>query len=228
MQRLKSIIEENKATFPAFEYYIPIIEKAERFEASRPDTAIDCCNALFQGISKSIILALDNHATSEELDSRNEGKTNKLVKRACECLKQNDDIYEDEFVKKASAMADGISFLRNARGDISHGRAVPKRLQSHQNLAVSCNEVSGSLLSYMLSSFFAMKLDASEEDAQPETSLEFDIEYDQNPDFNEYLDELNPLPGKLLYSEALFQTYLEEYQIQLDDYLDMIEEGEDA
>ena len=226
MQRLKSIIEENKAAFPAFEYYIPIIEKAESYEASRPDTAIECCNSLLQGLSKSIILALDESATDKELDSRSEGKTNKLVKRACECLKQNNDSYEDGFVYRASAMVDGISILRNARGDISHGRAVPKQLQSHQNLAIACNEVSGGLLSYMLSSFFAMKLASAEEDMQPEPSLEFNIEYDQNPDFNDYLDELNPLSGKMLYSEALFQTYLEEYQIQLNDYEDMMVESE--
>jgi hypothetical protein len=107
MDRLISIIEENRTEFPEFEYYLPIIGKAKSFEISRPDTSIDCCNALFQGIAKTVVLALDEKATLEELDSRNEGKTNKLVKRAFELLKQNDDVYEDAFCQKASAIVNG-------------------------------------------------------------------------------------------------------------------------
>lgn len=226
MERLKSIIEDNKTDFPDFEYYLPIIDKSQRYEATRPDTAIECCNALLQGISKTIILAMDSKATQEELDSRNEAKTNKLVKRAFLLLKQNDDVYEEDFARKASSMVDGISFLRNARGDISHGRSVPKKLQSHQNLAISCNEISGSLMSYMLSSFFSVKIKKGFEVETVEGGSEFEIEYDQNPDFNDYLDEENPLDGKMLYSEALFHTYLEDYQVQLDDYLELFEEDE--
>jgi hypothetical protein len=227
MDRLISIIEENRTEFPEFEYYLPIIGKAKSFEISRPDTSIDCCNALFQGIAKTVVLALDEKATLEELDSRNEGKTNKLVKRAFELLKQNDDVYEDAFCQKASAMVDAISFLRNARGDISHGRAVPKKIQSHQSLGTACNEISGSLLSYMLSSYFIAKIEAPKKIEPEEPKPDFDLEYKDNPDFNDYLDEENPLPGKMLYSEALFFSYLEDYQIQLDEFRDMVSEGDD-
>jgi hypothetical protein len=226
MDRLISIIEENRKDFPEFEYYLPIIGKAKSFEISRPDTSIDCCNALFQGIAKTVILALDEKATLEELDSKNEGKTNKLVKRAFENLKQNDDVYEDDFCRKASAMVDAISFLRNARGDISHGRAVPKKVLSHQSLGTACNEISGSLLSYMLSNYFAIKLSGIAEKDDIEPLIEIDLKYGANPSFNDFLDDENPLPGKMLYSEALFFSYLEDYQIQLDEFRDMESESD--
>lgn len=59
------------------------------------------------------------------------------------------------------------------------------------------------------------------EDAVEET---YELAYGDNADFNEYLDELNPMEGKLLYSEALFHLYLEDYEIQLGSYRDMMEE----
>ena len=122
-------------------------------------------------------------------------------------------------------MADAISLLRNARGDISHGRAVPKRLASHHGLAKASNEVTGSLLSYMLSSYFIAKLEAPKPVEPEEPKPDFDLDYKDNPDFNDYLDEENPLPGKMLYSEALFLSYIEEYQIELDAFRET--EGED-
>lgn len=226
MDQLREIIEENLKEFPEFEYYLPIIDKAKKYEVSRPDTAIECCNSLFQGISKTVILGLDDSATREELDSRFEGKSDKLVKRALQCLKQNNDAYEDDFCRRGASFADGISLLRNARGDISHGRAVPKLVSSHQNLARTSNEVTSSLLSYILSCYFIARIEASKKVEFAEPEPDFDLEYGDNPDFNAFLDEGNPLPGKMLYSEALFFTYIEEYQIQLDDFRAIEEEDE--
>ena len=228
MNRLKVLIKENMTSFPEFDYYLPIIEKAKRFEASRPDTSIECCNSLIQGISKTVILGLDESVSNEKLDTPSESKSDKLVKRAFTCLKQNDDVYEEDFCRRAAGLADAISLLRNARGDISHGRAVPKRLSSHQGLAKASNEMTGSLLSYMLSSYFIARLEAPRKVELEEPKPDFDIEYDDNSDFNDYLDEENPLPGKMLYSEALFISYLEEYQIQLDGFREAEEEVENG
>lgn len=226
MDRLRNLIEENLAEFPEFDYYLPIIDKAKRFETSRPDTTIECCNALLQGISKTVVLGLDGRASLAELDTKSESKTDKIVKRALTCLKQNDDVYEEEFCRRGAGLADAISLLRNARGDISHGRAVPKRLASHHGLARASNEVTGSLLSYMLSSYFIAKLEAPKPVEPEEPKPDFDLEYNDNPDFNDYLDEENPLPGKMLYSEALFLSYIEEYQIGLDAFRETEDEDE--
>jgi hypothetical protein len=226
MDRLQLLIEENLSEFPAFDYYLPIIEKAKRFENSRPDTSIECCNALMQGISKTVILGLDDSTTIAELDTKFESKSDKLVKRALLCLKQNDDVYEEDFCRRGASLADAISLLRNARGDISHGRAVPKRLSSHHGLAKASNEMTGSLLSYMLSSYFIAKIEASKKVEPEEPKPDFDLEYKDNPDFNDYLDEENPLPGKMLYSEALFLSYVAEYQIELDEFRGNMEDSE--
>jgi hypothetical protein len=48
---------------------------------------------------------------------------------------------------------------------------------------------------------------------------EKELRYEDNPAFNDYLDEVNPMPGKILYSKALFEQEFETYEIQLDDYM---------
>ena len=44
-------------------------------------------------------------------------------------------------------------------------------------------------------------------------------EYDDHPEFNDFLDEQNPLPGKTRYSRALFDQEFETYEIELGDFL---------
>jgi len=221
MERLKAMIVENLDELPEFEYYLPIVDKALNYEHSRPDTAIECCNSLLQGFSKTIILNLENGVELADLDKPSEAKSDKLIKRALRCLKENDDVYEDDFAQRGASLAFAIATLRNARGDIAHGKAVPKKLQSHFSLAEITNEVSGTILRYIYSSYLQIKL---KEKAEAETDEEDGLVYEDNANFNDYLDDLNPLEGKLLYSEALFHLYLEDYEIQLASYSDMMEE----
>ena len=217
MKSLKDLINRHISEFPDFDYYLPIIEKAERNLIEQPDISIECCNSLIQGISKTIILTLDPSRTRAELNKR---KTQDLFKPALELLKQNDDVYEDDFARRSASIAIATSTLRNARGDISHGKAVPKLLKSDQDLARVILEMTESLLRYTLACFYTVELEKREleatvVDTKPEEKL---IAYEDNPDFNDFLDEQNPLDGKMLYSYALYTLYLEEYIIQMDEF----------
>ena len=222
MNSLKSLITRNLDQFPDFEYYIPIIEKAERNQEPHPDIAIECCLSLIQGISKTIILKLDKKAEPGKLENdNNESRVHHQFKRAAELLKVNDDIYETAFTGSCSGLTSTLANLRNARGDISHGRAVPKILQSDIELARLIMEITDSLLRYTLGSFFAIDLDKKAKEleriAQEEEDL---IKYEDNQEFNDSLDEQYPYEGKLLYSQALYTLYYEDYAIQLQDFLD--------
>lgn len=223
MERLRILITENLDKLPEFEYYLPIIDKALNYEQSRPDTAIECCNSLLQGFSKTIIVNLEGVEPSD-LDKPSEAKSDKLIKRALKCLKENDDVYEDDFATRGASLALAIATLRNARGDITHGKAVPKKLQSACSLAEVTNEVTATILRYMFATYLPIKM-ALDDEVQEEPSEEVvGIAYEDNPDFNEYLDDSNPVEGKLLYSEGLFHLYLEDYEIRLADYNNMMEE----
>jgi|GEM_PF-4831289 len=65
----------------------------------------------------------------------------------------------------------------------------------------------------MLASYFALK---------PVDLVQ--IQYVESTDFNEYLDELNPLEGKPLYSLALYEQFYEDYLVQLEIFNELEEE----
>jgi len=70
-------------------------------------------------------------------------------------------------------------------------------------------------LRYMLASYFSIR-------PEPEEL----VEYEENPEFNTELDELNPLEGKPLYSRALYEQYYEDYVLQLEDFLYQMDDEE--
>ena len=140
-----------------------------------------------------------------------------LFLRQLSCSKKNDDVYERDFISKLSQIGKHINELRNARGDLSHGKHIPKELLNDQDLSRLLREITESLSRYLISSFFSFKLDKIEEESEIEEDF---IEYEKNPEFNESLDEEYPYDGKLLYSQALYKLYYEDYEIQLKDFLD--------
>lgn len=330
MDSLKELIIKNKEKFPEFEYYIPIIEKAERNQEEHPDIAIECCNSLVQGISKTIIFSLlssfiislsklpkvdikklinnesvhiqfstalgiieknvgdsvffdliekafqslqnknpnnndinkigsifkeaikisqDKGMDGEEVQfliaceklicdeqtlffkliqnasfSLNQKPTSEDAnfKQAIKLLSEHGDILEIDFIRACQNLINKISNFRNDRGDISHGREVPKLLKSDINLSRLIVEITESLLRYTLASFFILDLEkkAQEFEVTEVKKEEIIIGYEENPEFNDLLDEQYPLDGKLLYSQALYELYYEDYEIRLQTFLD--------
>ncbi|MEL7076467.1 MAG: abortive infection family protein [Cyanobacteria bacterium J06582_2] len=75
-------------------------------------------------------------------------------------------MYETAFTGTCSGLTSAIAYLRNARGDISHGRAVPKALKSDVELAKLIMEITNSLLRYTLASFFIIDLEKQAEELE--------------------------------------------------------------
>ena len=204
MDSIVDIIDSKIKKYPEFDYYLPLVEKANKNLRTHPDICIETCKSLLEGISKSIIERLDDTFDRSKL---NELDLSPLVKVATNILKENDDQFEIDFVRRSTSLAYSLGELRNARGDISHGRATPKDVESTVDFARCVLKVTEGLILYMLTSFFRLK------EGEDEV-----IDYEDNSDFNAYLDEFNPLEGKPLYSLALYQQYYGDYVIQLADY----------
>lgn len=233
MQRSSNLIKANQVHFPDCTYYLPLFAKARRNIAAHPDICIETCKSLLEGIAKTIILGLDATAAREDLDKRD---VEPLVKMAGKLLRANDDIIEDHFVNRIGGLAHSLGALRNARGDISHGKAVPKIEESDRDFARLCLQMTDAVTFYMLQSFFSRTAPtvppaAQEEDAEEPELLPGgipNVEYDDNPTFNEELDRQYPLDGKLLYSDALYRLYYEDYLIELEAYADAQREASEG
>lgn len=210
MRSLIELIERHADENSELRYYIPIIEKAERNEDQHPDICIECCASVFQGVSKTIVSRLEALAPDQKSQFENES-IQRQVKRALRCLAASDSLVELGFPVAVENLVRVLGELRNERGDISHGRAVPKELQSDRGLARLVLNVTEPVLRYMLASYFALK---------PERP--FVPDYDANPEFNAFLDERTPVEGKVLYSRALYDQFPEDYVIELKDYQDLV------
>lgn len=208
MQTLRELIERHSEENSEFRYYIKHIDEAEANEIAHPDITIECCTALFQGVSKTIVNRIGSPDQQKGFESE---KLHNQVRTAFHCLKaqDQDDVLEDVLPTRALSLVQVLAELRNARGDISHGRAVPKELQSDRSLARLVLNLTEAVIRYMLASFFAL---------QPERT--FIPPYEDNEAFNDHLDEDTTLPGKLSYSRALHDQYPEDYVIQLKEYTD--------
>jgi hypothetical protein len=227
MLRTSRLIIARQAQFPACAYYLPLCSKARRNLRKHPDIAIETCKAILEGVSKTVILGLDTTANREALDAK---KFDQLVKQAAQALKANDNVIEDEFITRATSFANALGALRNARSDISHGRAVPKLEQSTDAFARLCMQMTDAITSYMLASYFEPNgshapNEAVDVAAEPEfeTDLPY-FRYSEHPDFNDLLDLENPPTGKIVYSDALYRLFYEEYVIELQAYLDALNE----
>lgn len=230
MQRSSKLIQANRVSFPDCAYYLPLFSKARRNVSKHPDICIETCKSLLEGISKTIILGLDAAAISSDLDKKD---VEPLVKSAAKLLKANDDVIEENFVNRVSGLAHSLGALRNARGDISHGKAVPKAKESSDDFARLCLQMTDAMTYYMLQSFFAVNEPVGaidDEDDQPEPEILPGgipkIAYENNPNFNDDLDGQYPLDGKLLYSDALYRLYYEDYIIELEAFLDTLNDAE--
>lgn len=209
MQSLVELIERHADENSELRYYIPIIEKAERNEDLHPDICIECCASLFQGVSKTIVYRISPPDDKRAFDNSSIGWQ---VKHALQCLASKDGgVTEIDFPRRVESLVQIVGELRNQRGDISHGRAVPKELQSDRSLARLVLNVTEPVLRYMLATYFALK---------PERL--FIPDYDANPKFNAFLDERTPVEGKVLYSRALYDQFPEDYGIELKDYQDLV------
>jgi hypothetical protein len=221
MESLEALVKRHLKQFPDFQYYGAFAEFISAIENYHQDlhtgVSLDCCNSLLQSICKTIITQIDPGVEGQSLNKGAKSETNNLICQAAKLLQKNDDVYERDFISKLSQIGKHINELRNARGDLSHGKYIPKELLNDQDLSRLLREITESLGRYLISSFFSFELEKYQKIVEVE---EYRIKYEDNPEFNELLDEEYLLDGKLLYSQALYTLYYEDYTIRLQTFLD--------
>jgi len=199
MNQLKSIIEKNSKNFEHFEYYYLLIEKVEKNLQKNPDIAIECCKSLIEGICTTILVSLDNSLSQEKI--LKDYNLQKIFKEYKEKLAEHNRNFELDFVNGFNHSVKLIGEIRTKRGDVAHGKKAPKEQISSVEFALFISKLTSSLLVYSLEHFFIIEIFQS-------------IQYEDNSDFNEMLDESMPL-SLISYSKALFEQDNDSYIEQL-------------
>ena len=211
MINVKRIIERNLDRFPEFEYYYLIIEKLERNREKHPEIAIECSKSLIEGISKTIIIALNK---SESEDTLKKKKLAPIYTDAINILVKYDETFEIDYISSFNHLIKLIGEIRTHRGDISHGKPVPKSQKTSIPFATAIIGFSSSFLVYILEHYFSLEIIHDEK-----------IPYDkkENESFNKMLDELYSFPS-ICYSQALYEQDYETYLEELQNYQETIKE----
>jgi hypothetical protein len=198
MQKIRTEIDRVKRH--RLEYYSSHIDLVENYIEEKPDISIETCKALIEGISKLTLFLLNQ----EPLESHNKTKFHELFRSALKALQQGRGFSDTELVRRMGGVVHEIGELRNSHCDIGHGRASLKEQINDADYADLIIGMTDNLCAYML-----RRLDQL---------VEPELLYEDNEDFNRYLDELYPLDGFILYSKALFDQQFLDYEVQLSDY----------
>lgn len=210
MQAVRKLIEDNIDRYEHHDYYLIPLEKAEKNLKTHPDICIESCKTLIEGVCKAILKHMDNAFDEKAVEGM---KPRKLAERALGDLAKYDENIEADFIADFADLMQRLTTIRNKRGDISHGHVAPKPQQSTEAFAAYIYNLTEVTVSYMLEVFYAVDLSYMDK-----------IEYEANPDFNDYLDEQYPLEGKVRYSAALYEQDFIEYETLLEDYRSYEEE----
>lgn len=203
MKQTKDILKALESRYTNIDYYQTIIQKIEENVENHPDISIESCKALLEGLSKFIWKQIDQTYDALVADKMD---FHPVVRQAMTKLADLNEDIELDFVNKVNKLIVSIGEVRNKRGDISHGKLSPKEYFSDSQFAQLVMNITDNMLYYVLHSF-------------SKVSLIKELEYEDHPEFNEWLDNENPI-ANLSYSKALFDQDQVAYEQELENYLD--------
>jgi len=248
MEETKKFILSNKESFELYDYlndYQVLFKAIE--EKVTADHCIEACKAFLEGLAKTIISEVDlrseetkkrfedkdwdNLSTlKSQIDGRN-AKFQELVRQSILVLAAFHHSCEKDFLLGfTSKYFSTIAKLRDKRGDVSHGRQVPKNDKSSLVLAGMVESITDVIATHMLEVFVLIDFDVDKKgDAIDFIKESFEIKPESDYEsfherekfirtFNKQLDEENPILGGLSYSEALYFQKQNDYLMMLAEY----------
>ena len=201
MNSFENIVAGFSDEFPEFQYYLKHAKEIKGHEETHPDITIECCTSLLQGLSKSICYRLDPTADRKAFEK---ATIEHQVKTAFKLIGSASGVVEIALPQACSTVARLAGELRNLRGDISHGKAVPKEIQSDASLARLALDVTEALSRYMLCHLVLL--------TEPK------VRYEDNVELNLILDDIGSPVGSTPYSLLLFKHDFDAYVYEMDKF----------
>lgn len=208
MKETRKILNSFSELKEEYQFYERLLDKIDRNIELYPDISIETCKTFIEGISKSIILALDKGANINIIQK---SRVDNLYKQAIRRLEISDN-FEASFMSCIEVNIKELREIRNKRGEISHGHEVPKEKSSDQGFAVLVVKFTDALAVYMLEHFYKIISRISEDK----------LIYEKLEDFNIFLDESQPdFPiANTPYSKVLYEYDYIMYEAIYDEYLE--------
>jgi len=203
VKNLRSVLGRNILVQDQLDMYERYIVQIESNKASEPNIAFEATKALGEAIFRHILKHERIKGEFADILTKSTPTTYDLFRATCKGLADLDTI-DLELLGLGQKFFNDMSQIRNSVGLISHG----KDLRDVSNLRLSTVElVIANMINHILVILEAYEILLGE----PEFS------YEDNPEFNEYLDDYNNIDG-IRYSQALYDQDIVAYKERLDEY----------
>ncbi|WP_010520898.1 hypothetical protein [Aquimarina agarivorans] len=173
-------------------YYNELLDIIDEYHTKKPDTSIETCKAIIEGISKLVIHKIKQEPI-HELDKSREIK--ELAKRALNALNDELQFFDRDFARGIVNVVRILGEIRNGHSDISHGRASIKK-------QINCPDFSQMIAGFTesMSVYLLKKLDEV-------VVIENHYDSEQMKDYNVWLDtSIEDFPiATERYSKVLYE-----------------------
>lgn len=200
---IRDLVKKNISKNKWLEELETLFLEIENNIESEPDISIESCKSLLESIAKNILMRLDSTYNAKKA---NNTAVHTLLANARDKLSEKIIDGEYELISRFTSAVAHINDIRNGRGDISHGKTLPKEIRSSIYFARTIATFTDAFAYYILHIFLSIDFSYKEE-----------LKYEDNLDFNNYLDELTPIVG-ISYSKALFDQDPVSYEEGLEQY----------
>ena len=200
-------VRDSIVKVPSFSPFLDHVETIENNVSTNPALCIETCKTLIEGICKTIL-------TNKKVTFANDSTLIWLVQRSISSTINENEVYRSDMVdlcRRIAGVADKINVLRNSAGFASHGMDVlnPRLTET---IAFFTLRITDTLAGFVLTCYNANRV----------VSIEHRIHYEDCSIFNDYYDDLSPMPYGLSTSLALFQQDYEAYKAAYYEYLDYV------
>lgn len=199
----RSKISQSLLANDGIELYERYIGQIESNKKSDPNVSFEATKSLGEAIFRHILAHPRIKGNFKEILNQRNVTTAALYVGTCRALSDL-DLLDIEIMIPGKQFFSDISAIRNDNGLISHGRD----LRSLRDLRLSTIELAiVNVINHLL-----VLLDAYELLLDPPS-----VTYEENKEFNDYLDDINEIEG-ISYSQALYDQDAVAYEEQLDEY----------
>lgn len=207
MDKLKSIIEQHSRWQPLIEY----VRRIEGYRDTDFALCIENAKSLLESIAKEI-------CTQRTQEYSNGDSTNKILKLAFACMGYDDNETTQQIGRAIANIGQQMGNLRNEIGLTSHGKPLSE-LEARKD---TVNKVSSDFLLDSTELIACLLIQLFETEFPRKAEEQEAILYDDNEEFNDYLDDMygDYVMGANSYSasEILYNLDPKAYQTELSAY----------
>ncbi|MDB4920645.1 abortive infection family protein [Mucilaginibacter sp.] len=207
-------IRSKLSTMPSFAPLLDQVEVIDNYVISNPTLCVETCKSLIEGICKTIL-------SNKNISYSNDAVFNSLVKQTIDAILNPEESFRNDLVelgRRIASVSQKLGEIRNNTGFVSHGMDVlnPRLTETISYFSYKITDTIGG---FILNCYINNRI----------SNADNRIHYDDNQNFNEYFDEINPMsigPITLSASKILFQEDYQAYKEAQFDYLSTLDDDE--